>query len=240
MTGDASLPLPALVLWDIDGTLLTSGGAGLRALADAGRELFGDGFRVEGVPVAGRLDPLIWRDLARLHGMADPDPVEARFRSSYAGHLKRRLSSDGLARALPGAHQLVERLADTDAVIQGLLTGNYPETGKLKLAQVNLEVEKFSVCAWGSDGPERRALLPVALGRLAEKTGTRPSADRVLVVGDTPHDIDCARAHGCRSLGVATGTFEVGALREAGADRVVEDLSDADSILEWMLSGVGP
>jgi phosphoglycolate phosphatase-like HAD superfamily hydrolase len=116
----------------------------------------------------------------------------------------------------------------------GLLTGNYPETGRLKIEAAGLNPEVFTINAWGCEGQRRRDLPPLAMQRYVQSNGGSIAAQRVVIVGDTPHDVDCARAHGCRSIGVATGAFCVEALREAGADLAVDDLSEVDGIVAWL------
>src|SRR5690349_14515705 len=100
-----------LILFDIDGTLLRTGGAGLDAMRDAGRELFGEQFTLEGVEFAGRIDSVIWEDLAALNGIADGQRVHDRFRAAYGRHLQCRLATNPTSRLLPGAAQLVHALA---------------------------------------------------------------------------------------------------------------------------------
>ncbi len=235
-----------LILFDIDGTLLLSRGAGMQCFLDAGRELFARDFHREGLYFGGGLDPLIWRSLCALNGVSEDDAREQhdRFRSVYAGNLRARLEAGNLAFALPGVPELLSALTaratppasrlSSDALTVGLLTGNYPETGELKLRAAGLSMQHFAVAAWGCDGEHRRELVPVALRRFTEATGRTARAEEVVIIGDTPHDIDCAAAHGCRSLGVATGAHPVAELSACGATRAVSDLSDTADILAWL------
>jgi phosphoglycolate phosphatase-like HAD superfamily hydrolase len=224
-----------LVLFDIDGTLLLTQRAGMNAMLDAGRELFGEQFTMDGIEFAGRLDCLIWQDLVRLNSLEDSQSQHDRFRATYGVHLHRRLETEKKALLLPGVAELVGKLADEPGVTIGLLTGNYPETGKMKIAAAGLNPDLFRVAAWGIDGRTRRDLPPVAMSRHAQLRGKRIDPERVVIIGDTPHDVDCASAHGCRSIGVATGVFTVEALQASGADLAVQDLSDNAAIMEWML-----
>jgi phosphoglycolate phosphatase len=253
-----------LILFDIDGTLLLSRGVGMQCFLDAGRGLFAREFRRDGMNFGGGLDPLIWRSLCALNGVSEADAREHhdRFRAAYADNLRARLAAGSLAYALPGVPELLAALAaraqadattgteatdradltgtsratraSRDALTVGLLTGNYPETGELKLRSAGLSMDHFRVAAWGVDGDHRRELLPVALRRFAEHTGRTVPAEEVVIVGDTPHDIDCAVANGCRSLGVATGSHPVEELAACGATRAVADLSDTADILGWL------
>lgn len=224
-----------LILFDIDGTLLLTQKAGVLAMQDCGRELFGEHFTVEGVEFSGRLDPLIWGDLAARNNVTDHHAEHERFRAGYGKHLRRRLDENPTALALPGVAAMVESLCEVDGVSIGLLTGNYPETGQLKIERAGLRFDAFQVHAWGIDGPSRRDLPPVAIKRHHELTKRALRGEEVVIIGDTPHDIDCARAHGCRSIGVATGWFDVPTLRDAGADLAVENLSEVEDVVAWML-----
>ena len=224
-----------LVLFDIDGTLLLTQRAGTRSMHDAARELFGEQFTFDGVEVAGRTDPVIWADVARANGIDDPDAHHDRFRETYARHLARRLEAEPTVRALPGVVALLEALRAVADVTLGLLTGNYPETGLLKIRAAGLDPAWFPVAAWGSDGAGRRDLPPRAMARYEALRGRALEPGQVVVVGDTPHDVDCARASGCRSLAVATGFCDADALVASGADLVVSDLSSTDSMVKWIL-----
>lgn len=225
-----------LVLFDIDGTMLTSEGAGLVAMLDAMRELVpGREFSFEGIPVAGRLDTLIWRDLLERHGLDRDDALHAQFRERYGQHLHRRLGVTHTARALPGVTDLIATLAQEPAVTLGILTGNYEHTGRLKVERAGIPTRHFTANAWADDGHSRRALTPVAMRRCAEGRGSAVDPRQVVVIGDTPHDIDCAHAHGCRALAVATGGSSADDLRAHRADLVVDDLSDSAALSRWIL-----
>jgi phosphoglycolate phosphatase-like HAD superfamily hydrolase len=202
---------------------------------DAGRELFGESFTIDGVEFAGRLDPLIWQDLVRLNSLIDGPAEHNRFRATYGRHLEIRLGSSNTALLLPGVKELVSRLGEIEHVTLGLLTGNYPETGKLKIRCAGLDPDVFVIAAWGIDGATRRDLPPVAMDRLASHAGRRFEGRNVVIIGDTPHDVDCAKAHGCRSIGVATGVFSVPQLQASGADIAVPDLGQVDEIVAWLL-----
>ena len=239
------LPSCMLVLFDIDGTLITSraevkdggsrDGVGTAAMIEAGRNLYGQSFTLEGIEIAGRLDGLIWRDAARKSGIDDHEAEHARFRNEYARVLQRRLAAGAPVRLLPGARQLVEEFDRMQSVTLGLLTGNYPETGRMKLEAAGLDVSVFKIGAWGCDGESRRALTPIAMRAYREQSGAPIEPHRVVIIGDTPHDIDCAKAHGCRSIGVATGSFSIVSLRDAGADLATANLTEIGRIVSWTL-----
>jgi phosphoglycolate phosphatase len=228
-----------LILFDIDGTLLRTQGAGIKAMRDAGRELFGEHFTMDGVEFSGRLDPLIWNDLVQINGVPDGDANHERFRQAYGRLLAERLQRHPTAALLPGVSDLISELGGDDRITLGLLTGNYPETGQLKLRAAGLDPDVFTVVAWGCDGVSRRDLPPIAIKRHAERTGRTLPHHKVVIVGDTPRDVDCAKAHGCRSIGVATGVFSVDSLRHAGADLALENLAGAHVIISWLQTNVG-
>lgn len=223
-----------LVLFDIDGTMLLTERAGVASMLAAGRELFGERFTFDGVEVSGRLDSLIFRDLCRVNGVAETPENHDRFRARYGERLAERLGRDPTARALPGVAALLGELRGRGHSTLGLLTGNYPETGRLKISAAGLDPDQFAVAAWGIDGATRRDLPPVAMRRHRELLGREIESHRVLIIGDTPHDVDCAKHNGCRVIGVATGAFNVDALAAAGADRAVPTLADTADLVEWI------
>ncbi|MCA9286880.1 MAG: HAD hydrolase-like protein [Phycisphaerales bacterium] len=224
-----------LVLFDIDGTMLLTERAGVAAMLDAGRELFGTAFSFDGIEVAGRLDALIWSDLARRNNIDATEANHARFRATYGTHLARKLRDTHRATPLPGVVDLIDRMASSAGVTLGLLTGNYPETGREKIRSAGIDPDRFGVAAWGIDGPTRRDLPPVAMSRCQVLSGRAVRPEQVVIIGDTPHDVDCARHHGCRCLAVATGAFTVAELDAAGATRTVESLAATDDLASWIL-----
>lgn len=215
-----------LVLWDLDGTLLSAGGASRDAVEAAvvsvlGRPL-GPG---SAVSYAGRTDPWIVREVLRVEG-ADPQATPEVL-ARYPGELRARrdrLAAEG--RVLPGAREAVAGLA-AQGVRQGVVTGNLAPTARLKLEAVGLDDALDLVAsAYGDDADERDGLVPVALGRSG---GVDP--DRVWLVGDTPHDLSCARAGGVRCLLVATGSYDLAELSGLGANAVLPDLGTAPDVL---------
>jgi len=227
-----------LVLFDIDMTLLTTDGAGMKALGDAGRDRFGPGFDEKRTDYGGRLDPLIIHDLLVNNGIEPAAEHVAALRAGYRAHLQRRLASRP-AKALAGAAELVDALAEEVGVTQGVLTGNFEETGRLKLGSAGIDRSEFVLNVWGDESPHAspaRAHLPaVAIARYAEAKRAALAADRVLIIGDTVHDVSCALANGCRVLAVATGHATAGELEAAGAHRVEADLRETGRIVRWIL-----
>lgn len=228
-----------LILFDIDLTLLSTGGAGLNAMCEAGVRVFGRRLVRNGVEFAGRLDPLILRELIASNGFEPTPEAMNDLRAAYADMLPAFLHA---TEALPGTHALVDRLEREKGVTLGVLTGNFPETGRLKLAAAGFDPERFTVCAWGDDSPHdppaREHLPPVAIDRFREATGAPPR--ETLIIGDTPHDVACALANACRVLAVATGYADAESLRRAGAHRVEADLGDTEAVLAWVLGGGVP
>lgn len=223
-----------LVLFDIDGTLLHSLSAGVHAMTTALRELHGTEPDFSKVEVHGRLDTLIWRDLAAAHGYPTCEASHERFRSTYSAHLERRLAERNTVQRYPGTLELVHAVHSHPDLVLGMLTGNYEFTGRLKVRHAGIDPDLFLVNAWAGDAPDRRGLVPVAMRRHAERTGRAIAGDRVVIIGDTPADIDCAHASGARCLAVATGHFSLEALRAAGADLAVPDLGDTERLLAWI------
>lgn len=219
---------PRVVLFDIDNTILWTGGAGSRAMALAFRDLYGieDGFR--GVEFSGRTDTAIFRDALRVHGLLDGRFEEQlrRFKEAYLTHLPFTLRDATGGGVYPGIRELAEELRRRGAAV-GLETGNFRESGLLKLRHYGVET-LFRDGGFGDEAEERAELVRIAIRRL------HPDPDagaEVYVVADTPHDITAAKANGAFALGVATGKSSVDELRAAGADAAVPDCSDVDGVL---------
>lgn len=228
-----------LILFDIDGTLLRSYGEGIRAMQDAASDLFGTPCSIDGISYAGSLDPVIWKEICAINGVHPTDELHRRFRDGYREHLARRIERGARVERMPGVAELIDALSRCDDVAIGLVTGNYPETGRMKIETAGIMFDVFRHFGWGSDGPHRRDLPPVAIGQYEIALRRRIARDRVIVIGDTPHDVDCALHNGCRALAVATGQFDAASLHESGATRVVADLSATDDLVEWMLIEAG-
>ncbi len=230
--------MPLLLLFDIDLTLISTAGAGMEALTRAGRDLHGPHFTSTGIEFAGRLDPVIISDLLVLNGAAPTPAAAVAMRDGYARHLAAMLPTWHTRRALPGVHELLMALTSRQDVTMGLLTGNFQRTGEMKLRACGVDPGFFSVAAWGDESPHspalREHLVPIAQSRWPG-VGAARRRDTV-VIGDTPHDVACARAHGARCLAVATGHSPLDQLAAAGADRAVPDLSDTQDVLKWLVS----
>ena len=229
-----------LILFDIDATMITTGGVGIRAMVNAGRRLFGPDFSADGIDFAGRLDPLILGEMLERSGVSRTPANLASIRREYAIQLKDELEQAPAKKVLPGVMSLLARVGREPAATRGVLTGNFCETGSMKLLACGIDPSQFRVQVWGDesphDPPDRSHLPPIGIAKYQKITGKPVQPSQVTIIGDTPHDVACARAHGCRSLGVATGKFGIGELAAAGADRVVPDLSDTGAIADWLLT----
>jgi phosphoglycolate phosphatase-like HAD superfamily hydrolase len=226
-------PTKPLVLFDVDGTLLLTGGAGMRAMKAVAAELFGATFRWDGIVVSGHLDPLIFAEAAALNRLDDVATHHERFRRRYLEQLVIELElGRPQIRIMPGIRASLTRLRETRSATLGLLTGNYSEAIPIKLAAIGIDPAWFEVTAFGDEAADRRALAALAIAKYERQLGTTVDPRRVVVVGDTPRDVDCAHAHGCFAFAVATGGYGVAALAAAGADRIVNDLSDPTPLIE--------
>jgi phosphoglycolate phosphatase-like HAD superfamily hydrolase len=224
-----------LVLFDIDGTLV-SGGPAKDAFHLALVEVFGTAGPIHEWEFSGKTDPQIARELLREAGLRD-DAIDAGFPrlwSRYLAEMESRLPARPPL-PLPGVPELLVELAKRGTVALALLTGNVAEGARLKLAAAGLW-SWFAVGAFGSDRETRNELPTIAVRRARDHWGVEFSAQKVVVVGDTPRDVDCGRVHGARTVAVATGRFGEEALRGTGADAVLRDLGETELALEAILS----
>ncbi|MDA0802404.1 MAG: haloacid dehalogenase-like hydrolase [Planctomycetota bacterium] len=223
-----------LVLFDIDGTLLRTDGVGVRAfVAGLAAARPQRKWSLEGMTLAGQLDSRILKAACERAGEAHDDALVAAFRRHYSLALAAELATKP-ARAMPGMRELVRVLHERDDATIGLLTGNYSDTGRMKVASAGFDPDCFVANAFAEDGSFRRDLTVAARRRDAQRRGSDLPPESVVIVGDTPDDVDCARHHGCRALAVATGFFGIDDLRAAGACHSVTDCSDTGAILAWM------
>jgi phosphoglycolate phosphatase-like HAD superfamily hydrolase len=219
-----------VALFDIDGTLLSSGGAGRAAMESALREEFGLGQLRGRVEFSGRTDRAIGGDLFRLHEIEETPPNWERFLARYL-----RLLPGCLARhngqVLPGIAALLERLQTHGQIARGLLTGNTREGARIKLAHYGL-AHHFDFGGFGDHHLDRNDVAQEALDNLRRHYNNSIRLDRVWVIGDTPLDVRCARAIGARVAAVATGWHSLEELAAAQPDLLLRDLSDPTPLLE--------
>ena len=220
-----------LLLFDIDGTLILSGRAGLRALDRAFEEITGVANGFNGINAAGRTDGSLIEEAARRAGITIGGEARRALESRYFELLAREilLPGEGRKQVMPGVRPLIDALLGRDDTVLALLTGNFRTSARIKLEHFDLW-SPFQFGAFADDASDRNLLVPVALQR-AREAGHDPREERVIVIGDTPLDVACALAGGVRALGVATGSHGTGELRGAGAYEVFEDLSDTDRVL---------
>jgi phosphoglycolate phosphatase-like HAD superfamily hydrolase len=227
---------PALILFDIDGTLLLTGRAGQRAMTLAFHEVYGVPDAFTSVAMAGRTDTSLVSQALQQHGIPDSVDAHDQFRTVYLEKLSLEIHQPGVGRkgVMPGARELLVALSDHPQLHVALLTGNYRDAAVIKLTYFDL----WNHFAWGAfsdDAGDRNALVPIARAR-ARSFGVPVSArERAIVIGDTPDDVNCAHAAGARSIAVATGGFSAEALRAAGADVVLDDLSDTEAVLTLLI-----
>jgi phosphoglycolate phosphatase len=227
--------MPKFVLFDIDGTLIDSGGAGMQALNVAFQELTGIADAFRGVNCAGKTDYLIIKEAEENTGIHLGDGGLADFLNLYLKHLAQSVLN-GKGHRKKGVTALVQRLSEEEEVFLGLLTGNIEPGARLKLEPHSLN-DFFPLGAFGSDAADRNLLLPVAVRRLSRSRGVEVPYSDCLVIGDTPRDVECAAFHGAASLAVATGPYSKDRLEETAANLVVEDLTDTDRIVAWIKDG---
>jgi phosphoglycolate phosphatase-like HAD superfamily hydrolase len=230
-----------LFLWDIDGTLLRTNGAGVRAMRKTVDALFGTGFNWEGILVSGGLDPIIFAELLTANGRTFCDDDHIRFRDHYIGLLQVELTASAHAlERMPGIElalaTLHRRARETGDVMQGLVTGNYGAAAALKFRACGIDSENFVLAAYGDEGKTRPDLVGLAMRRYQAITGHAADPRRTIIIGDTPRDIACAHAHGCLAFSVATGEYTVEQLHAAGADAVAKNLADPSPLYE--LAGI--
>lgn len=224
-----------LLLFDIDGTLMLSGGAGGDAMRSVATKLFGETFTFDGIEFGGNLDPLIFAEAAQRCRLDDDhDVCHDRFRTAYVGELATRLLDPVCVTVMPGIHELLAQLRAMEHVVLGLLSGNYSEAAPLKLTAARIDHGMFRVTAFGDEAPARHDLVELAMRRYKRMLGEDVDPRRVLVIGDTPRDVAAARAHGCLSIAVATGGHTVDELLACGADVALDDLSDPRPLMDLL------
>jgi len=224
-----------LVLFDIDGTLVSAGGVSARALVAALVETFGTAGSIEGYDYSGKTDPQIVRELMRGAGLDDA-AVDARL-SLALERYRTRLAEwirPADVRPKPGIGSLLEALGTEPDVFLGLLTGNLEPCARLKLEPVGAN-RFFAFGAFGSDHEDRYQLPEVALARALVATGISFRGADTVIVGDSVHDVLCGRPIGVRAVAVATGKTPPERLAAAGADVVVRDFGDTGAGLRAIL-----
>jgi phosphoglycolate phosphatase-like HAD superfamily hydrolase len=222
-----------LLLFDIDGTLITSGGAGEGALKDAMKGRFGVQEDLQGILLAGATDARIARELLAKHGIeASAENVTALL-DEYLQHLSGRMPLHA-GRLLPGIIPVLEALEKHPEAVLALLTGNLTRGAQIKLTHYGVW-KFFEFGAFADDHHDRNELGKVARARALEKHGIEFPAEQIFVIGDTPRDIECGRAIGARTVAIATGHYSLPELAEHRPDFLFQDFSDTALVLECLL-----
>jgi phosphoglycolate phosphatase len=227
-------PRDSLLLWDIDGTLISSGRAGERSLLFMIRDVYGHDFG-DKLPVSlqGRTDTSIARDLLTHMKVESTPEEEGRFREAYLKMLPATLA-EGHSRLLPGVREALDAVHAHPEIHQGLLTGNHEAGARLKLGHHDVW-RYFEFGAYAGDSHNRNELGPFALARAKEKLGITFPPERVFIIGDTPHDIACGKAIGAKTIAVATGGFTFEQLAALEPTHTFHDLSDTQALIKVIL-----
>jgi phosphoglycolate phosphatase len=227
-----------VVLFDIDGTILRSGGVGRRAMERALTHVFGSpgnrDYRFD-----GNTDRQIVRELMREKGLDDEtiDEEMDRLLDVYLSGLNAELESGKRnVHVYPGVREILDELEHETSVTIGLLTGNIEGGARAKLGAAGIDIARFKVNAFGSDHENRPELPAVAQRRAREMLGADIAGNRVIVIGDTPADIRCGEAIGARAIGVATGNYSVEELSEHDPYAVFETLADTEAVMQRIMN----
>ncbi|HAW27563.1 MAG TPA: haloacid dehalogenase [Planctomycetaceae bacterium] len=217
-------------LFDIDGTLIDTGGAGQRSILHMLEEVFQVSAPVEGIPTAGRTDHSIMVDLFEFFNIANTSENRQRFEQGYLKLLAEKLL-EHQGRVLPGIREILESLSQQENVDLGLLTGNFEQGAKQKLAHYELQ-QYFDFGAYGDHHADRDDVAHEALRQIRERHAAELlERTSVWVLGDTPNDITCARAIGANVIAVATGVYSLEELRQCEPDYLFEHFEDVHAVL---------
>jgi phosphoglycolate phosphatase len=230
--------LVRIVLFDIDGTLLRSGGAGRASMERALIEVFGSLGSGE-YHYGGKTDRQIVRDLMRREGFTDEeiDAQMDQLLESYVSGLPAELEARGRnVLVLDGVPELLDALDRQERVVVGLLTGNIESGARAKLTAAGIDPSRFRVTAFGSDHEQRPELPAVAQRRASELLGTDVQGERLVIIGDTPSDIQCGEAIGARAIAVATGSYSVDQLAVYNPYALFESLADTAAVLSAIMN----
>lgn len=224
-----------LLLFDIDGTLVTAQGAGRLAIHRALEEVYGTAGDIDRYDFRGKTDPRIVLDLMGAAGFEEAD-IRARLSrcfEAYVRELTVLVGDGGRVRTMPGMGALVTALSGRRDALVGLLTGNIEAGARVKLRSTGLWGH-FRVGAFGSDDHDRRRLPAIARERARAVLGHDIPFERITIIGDTPLDVDCARACGAVAVAVATGQYAHGELAACAPDHLFGDFSDVDRAVDTL------
>lgn len=216
-------------LFDIDGTLLTTDGAARESFSRAVADVLNAEDDLADVAFAGRTETVIIADILKKHGRRFADGEERRFWDSVYAHMRSALAP-GRGRLMPGVPELLEAVAGEPGWVMGLLTGNRTEMAKIKLTHYGI-ADRFGFGGFGEETAHRDDLARIVIARVRERHGIPPS--RCIVIGDTEHDVACARAAGAHVVAVATGSRRREELAPLKPDLLLDDLRDREGLIEW-------
>ena len=219
-----------LILWDIDGTIIISHGAGVRAMERALTKRFGVTCDLGKIDWAGRTDSWITGEVFRHVGLPETPQNSHDYLETYLELLPAELREGRQGQVLPGVLELLEQLHLRKDLAQGLLTGNLRRGAELKLTYYKVW-HYFEFGAFADDSPRRNDLGPHALRRAKERHAVEFDPANTFIIGDTPHDIECGKVIGARTIGVATGRYSVDELRACGPTAVFSDFADTAAFL---------
>lgn len=225
-----------LVLFDIDGTLLTAAGAGRKAYERAMEAVYGPVGSLANHPFGGKTDPQIAHEVLGPLGYTS-ERIEAGLEEMlglYLGHLGAAMPTHPGVRLMPGVEPLLARLQQEPGVTLGLLTGNVAAGAKLKLDHFGL-FHHFKFGAFGSDSGIRKELPAIAVARAEALVGHKHAGKEIVIIGDTEHDIACGRALGVKAIAVATGPYDAAYLAAHEPDHLFADLSPTEDVLTAIL-----
>ena len=221
-----------LILWDIDHTLIETGGVGSEVYAAAFRKVTGRALD-QMADVSGRTEPVIFRDTLALHGITDTGDLFSHFADEQArGYAERSDEMRHRGRALPGAAQALAVLASRDDAFQSVLTGNTRPSAQIKLSTFGVHTHlDLDAGAYGTDSDTRSDLVDIARQRATQRTGISFGPDTTVLIGDTPADVTAALDGDARIIAVASGSFSADDLAAAGARSVLADLTSAGVLI---------
>ena len=219
-------------LFDIDGTILLTEGASREAFSHALLTRHGLTDDLRDIRFDGRTEPLILGDIVAKHRLEFSNGEEAEFWNAVFDRM-RQILLPPRGRLLPGAESLIHRVGAEPRWVMGLLTGNMTEMARIKLTRFGLG-ERFAFGAFGEQAENREALARIAVGNVGRDYGIPPG--RCIVIGDTEHDVSCARGAGARAVAVATGTRTRAELAALGPDLLLDDLSNPAALLDFARS----
>jgi phosphoglycolate phosphatase-like HAD superfamily hydrolase len=219
-----------LILWDIDGTLIVSHGAGVRAMERGFRERFNRDCDLSRIDWAGRTDSWITSEVLRHHQLPVTSENVQAYLAAYLSALPKELAAGPQGQVLPGVLELLETLHHHDDVAQGLLTGNLQRGAEFKLTHYQVW-HYFEFGAFADDSPQRNDLGPHALRRAGSRHGVQFAPDHTFIIGDTPHDIACGKVIGAKTIAVATGKYSFDELAAHRPTALFRDFSDTAAFL---------